>query len=404
MFADRGRRGAPDRALATKATKLGIVIVLGVLTGATASLAQADTISEKRAEASQVWAEIQAANVQLEKTIQLYDAATQRLAETQAAIRDNTIRLHLAKSNLAAARRDLANTLIAGYKTGKPDVLQAVLSSRSLSAMLDEVDLVQRANSYNATVVGRVRVYKAEVAHRQHDLAVQRTRRGQAVRAQAARRTEIRSEIAQKGAIYRNLKESIKELIRQKIAEERAAAAARAAAAQRALADARSTQQVSAVGLGGSAGATAAPVSSPSSSSSAPPPAPAAPSYTPPPASSVGAAAASAAMSQIGTPYVWGGASPGGFDCSGLVVWAYAQAGVSGLPHLTYSLWNAGAHVSESDLQPGDLVFFAGESHVGIYVGGGNFVHAPHTGDFVKVSSLSGYYAGAFDGAVRISG
>ena len=77
---------------------------------------------------------------------------------------------------------------------------------------------------------------------------------------------------------------------------------------------------------------------------------------------------------------------PGGFDCSGLVSWAYAQAGLGGLPHFTGALWNSGTHISESELAPGDLVFFHGLGHVGVYIGGGNFVHAPHTGDVVKIS------------------
>ena len=93
------------------------------------------------------------------------------------------------------------------------------------------------------------------------------------------------------------------------------------------------------------------------------------------------------AMSYLGTPYVWAGASPGGFDCSGLVDVRFAQVGVS-LPHSSYALWNVGVSVRATSSQPGDLVFFNGLGHVGIYIGGGQFVHAPHTGDVVKVSSI----------------
>jgi cell wall-associated NlpC family hydrolase len=83
-------------------------------------------------------------------------------------------------------------------------------------------------------------------------------------------------------------------------------------------------------------------------------------------------------------------------------MYVYAQVGVS-LPHYTGAQWNAGVPVSRSDLQPGDLVFFDGLGHVGIYIGGGQFIHAPHTGDVVKISSLSeSWYSSTYVGARRI--
>ena len=93
------------------------------------------------------------------------------------------------------------------------------------------------------------------------------------------------------------------------------------------------------------------------------------------------------ALQYLGTPYVWAGASPGGFDCSGLVMYAYSQVGVS-LPHSSYAMASVGTPVPKDQLQPGDIVFFDGDGHVGIYIGGGEFVHAPHTGTVVQVSSL----------------
>src|SRR5205085_409751 len=88
------------------------------------------------------------------------------------------------------------------------------------------------------------------------------------------------------------------------------------------------------------------------------------------------------AMRYLGVPYVWGGSTPRGFDCSGLVMYVFAQVGVS-LPHSSYAQYGMGTPVSMGELQPGDLVFFAGASHVGIYIGGGQFIHAPHTDDVV---------------------
>jgi cell wall-associated NlpC family hydrolase len=153
---------------------------------------------------------------------------------------------------------------------------------------------------------------------------------------------------------------------RQAAAEQRAAAAAAAAPVQTAPAQPQSTQS-----------------SAPAQSVAPPPPAPTAPV----PSSGRGAAALAAAAGQLGTPYVWGGSSPGGFDCSGLTMWAWAQAGVS-IPRVTYSQRSAGRVVPISQLQPGDLVFYNGFSHVAMYAGGGSVIHAPHTGDVVRYASL----------------
>lgn len=106
------------------------------------------------------------------------------------------------------------------------------------------------------------------------------------------------------------------------------------------------------------------------------------------------------AMTRIGSAYVWGAAGPSTFDCSGLVVWAYAQVGIT-LPHYTGYLWNSGVHVSRSQLRPGDLVFFFPDiGHVGIYVGGGTMLDAPTYGIPVGIHSI---FWGAYVGAVRIA-
>ena len=110
--------------------------------------------------------------------------------------------------------------------------------------------------------------------------------------------------------------------------------------------------------------------------------------------------AASIALQYLGIKYQWGGASPGtGFDCSGLVMYVYAQLGVQ-LPHFAAGQYGYGSPVPRDQLQPGDLVFFDGLSHVGIYIGNGQMVHAPQTGDVVKITALSDFgsrYVGAAD-------
>jgi cell wall-associated NlpC family hydrolase len=123
------------------------------------------------------------------------------------------------------------------------------------------------------------------------------------------------------------------------------------------------------------------------------------PAISIPTAHTVGIQALQAAITREGDPYIWGAAGPGAFDCSGLVVWAYAQEGIA-LPHYTGLLWNSGVHVARKDLQPGDLVFFFADiSHVGIYVGDGMMIDAPNFGEVVRVQPI---YWNAYAGAVRI--
>lgn len=105
----------------------------------------------------------------------------------------------------------------------------------------------------------------------------------------------------------------------------------------------------------------------------------------------------------LGTPYVWGGENPGGFDCSGLLQYVWAQNGVP-IPRTTYDQWTTGHAIDKSQLMPGDAVFFTGSDpkngkpgHVGMYIGGGKFIEAPHSGSVVRISNLSGRndYVGA---------
>ena len=119
---------------------------------------------------------------------------------------------------------------------------------------------------------------------------------------------------------------------------------------------------------------------------------------------SIGAQAVAIAKRYLGIRYVYAAASPKkGFDCSGLTMYVYAKLGIR-LTHYSGDQFHAGYRVTRSQLKPGDLVFFYGKKdpqHVGIYIGGGDFIHAPHTGDVVKISPLAGHYTKVYSGAVR---
>ncbi|HEX7256078.1 MAG TPA: C40 family peptidase [Gaiellaceae bacterium] len=123
----------------------------------------------------------------------------------------------------------------------------------------------------------------------------------------------------------------------------------------------------------------------------------------PAPKPTVGQRAAKVALKAVGVPYRWGGSSPAsGFDCSGLVYWAYGRLGVS-VPHSSYALYGLGRSVRRSRLKAGDVLFFSGLGHVGLYVGRGRMVHAPQSGRNVEVVTLTrSHYGSRLVGARRL--
>jgi cell wall-associated NlpC family hydrolase len=257
--------------------------------------------------------------------------------------------------------------------------------------VLDQFALLDRAQTYNANILTDIRDYRREVDRSQRVLNRERNARRDAVAELSSLKSQIRSSIASDKQRYHGLRAKVRQLIEaRRQAEIRASR--RIAERQRQLQAAAQAQAADVNDIGGMVAATPSAGDTGGSSSDA----------VAPPPSSAAQAAVQSALSQLGVPYVWGGSSPGsGFDCSGLVSWAYGQQGI-GLPHFTGALWNSGTHVSSSDLAPGDLVFYNGLNHVGMYIGSGNFVEAPHTGDVVKISSMGA--RSGFVGAVRISG
>jgi len=338
-------------------------------------------IAAKEAEAEQVWTQIQELNVSLGQADERLNLANIQLARVQAAVRVNRHELRVARHNLRRSQKMIAERLVALYTTPQTSSLEVILGASSLDEMLTRVDSQDRVSSLDANVLGEVRTFKRAVTR--HTVALARARA--ATRRLIARRKAEEQALAAQIAERRSLLLSIQDQIGRLQAEERARQlrAARAAEAARPMivrAQAVAQQQYEAAPIGASAatpeGATVVP---PGGNSSV-----------------VGVA-----MSELGTPYSWGGASPGGFDCSGLVAYAYEKRGIP-LPHSSYALWHEGVSVPRDQLEPGDLVFFDGLGHVGIYAGGGEFIHSPHTGDVVKLTSLTGSYASSYVGARRV--
>jgi cell wall-associated NlpC family hydrolase len=245
-----------------------------------------------------------------------------------------------------------------------------------------QVQVLQRSNMTDTSLIKQITAAKKVISTQERSLSRLTANLSKQQAAQAAQASKIRSGIASLQAREAGISADIKHLIAQQQAAA-AAAAARAAAAAAAAGGATVTAGdtgggSNSVGTGGLGNIPA------------------------PPSSTLGGQAVAIAEQYLGVPYVWGGASPAGFDCSGFVMYVYGQLGVS-LSHYAAAQYSAGPHVPESDLQPGDLVFFYGLGHVGIYVGGGMFIHAPHTGTVVSFASLASYQ-GVYDGATRILG
>ncbi|MDX6571292.1 MAG: peptidoglycan DL-endopeptidase CwlO [Gaiellales bacterium] len=385
MFAARGNARALDRARRCgRHVSVLALCAVGIGVGM-ATPAQADRIGDARAQANQVWSQIQDNGVQLEKVIERYNGAQYRLQQTMKRIHENDIRLAAARSNLTHARHALNVSIISAYKHPQPDPLQAALEARNFGQVLEQFALLDRANSYNSSILTDIRQYRKQVDQSQRTLNRERNARRDNVAELASLKSQIDSSIAAEKRRYSGLKLKVRRLIDQKRAAEKAASLAAAAATRQLQAQSTAPAAVATV-----VGAPAAADAGPTATATAPPP------------STLGEAAVSMALKELGTPYVWGGAAPGGFDCSGLVSWAYAQAGLGGLPHFTGALWASGTHISQGELAPGDLVFYNGLNHVGMYIGGGNFVEAPHTGDVVKISSMAA--RSGFVGAVRVTG
>jgi cell wall-associated NlpC family hydrolase len=358
------------------------VLCIGTAGLATATPAQAGRIADVRAQADRAWAKIQSDGQRLEGVVERSNGARLRLAQTEDSIRQNQKVLAATRINLVHAEGALSASLISAYKSPVPDPLEAALEAHNFGQVLEQFALLDRTNTYNASMLNAIRGYRVEIVQRRRTLSRERDQRRAVAAELESLQARIRGSVAAEKRRYRGLQAEVRQLIEARRRAEVAASRRVAAKTQALRVDAAS---VVVNDIGG--------VSTIDEVSSAPLPAP----------SSVAAGAVGVALSQLGAPYVPGGAAPSGFDCSGLVSWAYARAGHPGLPHFTGDLWTAGTRIgSTSELAPGDLVFFDGLGHVGMYLGGGQFVEAPHSGDVVKVSNLASRRD--YIGAVRISG
>jgi peptidoglycan DL-endopeptidase CwlO len=347
----------------------------------------ADPIASKRAEAQQVLAQINQLDISLGKAVEAYDASTVKLQHIRKQESVNRFEMRVARQNLGAAEKRLAARLRAIYTSGEGDsTLEVLLGAKSLDDVISRLDTASRVSDQDAQVLREVKLFRRQVADRAAQLLRAHRTQQRVVADRAAAKARIQNGLADRQRLLSSIKGEIQRLQ----AEQAARQALLAAQARARLVQQQQQQQarLNATVVGATAQAPAS-TGDPNAVTTIAPP-------------SHYGGVVGVAMAQLGKPYAWATAGPDTFDCSGLVVYAFQAMGVS-LPHSTYALWNDGVYVSRDQLQPGDLVFFDGLGHVGIYIGGDQFIHAPHTGDVVKISNLNeGWYAAMYVGARRI--
>jgi cell wall-associated NlpC family hydrolase len=291
-------------------------------------------------------------------------------------LKSNTHKLHLARANFHRAQKRIMARIYALYVSGNPSTLDVLAGAKSLPQIIDRAEAAQTVAQQDTSLGQQALRFEHAVQHRQHELAQIKARRAHEVLTLRSQKQQIESALARQRQLLASIHSSIHKLQVEE-AQRQAAARAAAEARLRAIAAAQAAAQAAQ---------------------------PTPPTTFPqiPPVLGNGAGhpeAARIALQYVGVPYVWGGASPSGFDCSGLVMYVYGRLGIS-LPHYTVSQWDVTQPISLAEAQPGDLIFFNGLSHVGMYLGGGQMVDAPHTGAVVRVESIYGF--GSIDGARRV--
>ncbi len=335
-------------------------------------------IESKKAEAAAASKALDDLNATFEMKVEEYDSVTEALDSTRQQIEVTRAQLEDATRRLERAQDRLAVRALAIYTGGEIDAVAVLMGTSSFDDFMTRLDLLNRISLSDADLVREVTGYRVRIASAEAALENREVEQV-ALRQQAeARKVEVESALRAQQGFVAGLKAEVASLVR---AEEERQKAVAAEMARRAAEEA--ARRASSKPRGGSGAAGAA-----------------------------HGDAVTVGLRYLGVPYVWGGASPStGFDCSGLTSYVYGQMGIQ-IPRTSRSQFDFGGSISADRvdlLAPGDLVFFGYDGdpdrvhHVGIYVGSGNYLHAPGTGDRVKVSSLTERIAsrGDYVGAAR---
>ncbi|NEM06789.1 C40 family peptidase [Geodermatophilus normandii] len=354
------------------------LVLVGAL-GVGLAAAPAPALAEEPTTSVQAAELVAARGHELEVVTEQFNEAREGLRAQQAAADAAAAQLAAAQVAVDTARSQVVGIARSAYTGESMGSLQALMTSETAEEFVNRVSLLQGVAGYQGELLGQA-VTATEAATTAQATATEAAAEAQRqYDAVAAQQADLESQIADYQADFARLSSE------ERRAALEAAAAAHAAEETRASRDEERQDTASTESSSGSSGSSA-------SSSAAEAPAAAAA-----PASGVAGTVVATAMAQRGKPYVWAAGGPGSFDCSGLTQYAFRAAGIS-LPHSSRMQSQMGTAVSRANLQPGDLVFFYSPvSHVGIYIGNGQMVHAPTSGDVVKVGTIDsmGGYAGA---------
>lgn len=381
---------------------IAFILILAALTIAVPALAQPANntgLSARQAEIQRLKSEIASINLASEQAVERYNQANIELENTRQQMAQNEKTLAETSIKLDAARIALEDRLLRIYRDGSLGILDVILYSKSFNDFINRFEMLGRISQQDQADVEEFLKYKAEIEQTQAALETTRQQQEKALSSLAEEKSLVESGLAARKQLLASAEAEVAQALTRQMRQGQIATPR-----SQETAETRTEPPAPESGTTDSDNSTAedpqpevepAPDPQPEPEPAPDPPSePGSGDQPPPPANGN---AVSIAVQYLGVPYVWGGADPSGFDCSGLTMYVYAQMGIS-LPHSAEAQYYAGTPVSPSEMEPGDLVFFGNPiSHVGIYVGGGSMIHAPLEGSVVSYSGIGGNV-----GAVRL--